>query len=126
MISTNVSNLGQNINLSKLQDTQTYFNNYYSPNITTSQNIDDAVIGFFENITETKEGAKALAGSIITTAINQGLDPMEVIAKFLEKSPNELSAYTAMFLNLNRVGTSYLGISNQPYTNKYVKRLIIA
>ena len=126
MTSTNISNLGQNINLSKLQDTPTYFNNFYSPNVTVSQNVDDAVIGFFENISESKEGARALAGSVILTAISQGLNPMEVVGRFLEKSPGELSAYTAMFLNLNRVGTSYLGITNVPYTNKYVKRLIIA
>jgi len=127
MTSTNISgNLGQQINLNTLQDTQSYFNNFYSPKLTVSQNIDDAVVAFFENITETKEGARAIAGSVILSALNQGLNAMDVIDKFSEIAPGDLSAYTAMFLNLNRVGTSYLGISNQPYTNKYVKRLIIA
>jgi hypothetical protein len=127
MISTNTSsNLAQKINLNSNQDTQSYFNNFYSPKLTVSQNIDDAVVAFFEKITETKDGAKSVAGSVILTALNQGLDAMDIISKFSQVPPGELSAYTAMFLNLNRVGTSYLGISNQPYTNKYVKRLIIA
>jgi len=126
MTSSNLSNLGQNINLNSLQDTQTYFNNFYSSKSTVSQNVDDAVVGFFENIAETKEGARAIAGSVIMTALSQGLDAMDVLKKFSEIPQGELNAYAAMFLNLNRVGTSYLGITNAPYTNKYVKRLIIA
>lgn len=39
---------------------------------------------------------------------------------------NEIDAYLTMFLNLNRVGTSLLGISNSPQTSFYVKRLILA
>jgi len=108
------------------QNAQTYFNNLSLSNLTVSQNVDDAVVAFFENITETKEGAKAIAGLVILSSLSQGLETMDVIKKFSDMPPSELSAYTAMFLNLNRVGTSYLGITNAPYTNKYVKRLIIA
>jgi hypothetical protein len=81
MTSSNLSNLGQDINLNSLQDTQTYFNNFYSPKLTVSQNVDDAVVAFFENIAETKEGARAIAGSVILTALSQGLDAMDVIKK---------------------------------------------
>lgn len=38
----------------------------------------------------------------------------------------ELDAYLTMFLNLNRVGTSLLGISNSPQVSPYVKRMILA
>ena len=38
----------------------------------------------------------------------------------------ELDAYLTMLLNLNRVGTSLLGISNSPQTSPYVKRMILA
>lgn len=38
---------------------------------------------------------------------------------------SELTAYLTMFLNLNRQGTSLLGLSNQPQTNKYVTRAIL-
>lgn len=39
---------------------------------------------------------------------------------------SELDAYLTMFLNLNRVGTSLLGISNSPTVSPYVKRTILA
>lgn len=38
----------------------------------------------------------------------------------------ELDAYLTMLLNLNRVGTSLLGISNSPQVSPYVKRMILA
>jgi hypothetical protein len=38
----------------------------------------------------------------------------------------ELDAYLVMLLNLNRVGTSLLGIGNSPQTSPYVKRMILA
>ena len=41
------------------------------------------------------------------------------------REENELSAYLTMLLNFDRVNTSLLGISNQPQTNKYIKRAIL-
>jgi len=38
----------------------------------------------------------------------------------------ELTAYLAMFLNLNRINTSMLGVSNAPMANKYIARTIIS
>lgn len=120
------SNNIDNIDLDSLKDTPTFFNNYYLPAVTVSQNIDDAVIGFFQQITDTKESAKALAGAVILTSLAQRIDPMEVLKKFSKMPKGELSSYLTMFLNLNRIGTSYLGINNAPQTNKYVARMILA
>ena len=39
---------------------------------------------------------------------------------------SELDAYLTMLLNLNRVGTSLLGLSNSPRTSKYIERTILA
>lgn len=39
---------------------------------------------------------------------------------------SELDAYLTMFLNLNRVGTSLLGLSNSPRTSPYIQRAILA
>lgn len=38
----------------------------------------------------------------------------------------ELDAYLTMLLNLNRAGTSLLGISNSPQVSPYVERMILA
>lgn len=39
---------------------------------------------------------------------------------------SELDAYLTMLLNLNRVGSSLLGLSNSPITGKYIQRTILA
>jgi hypothetical protein len=41
-------------------------------------------------------------------------------------SISEINAYLTMFLNLNRSGTSLLGLSNSPLTSKYILRTILA
>ena len=39
---------------------------------------------------------------------------------------SELDAYLTMLLNLNRAGTSLLGLNNSPRTGKYIQRTILA
>lgn len=39
---------------------------------------------------------------------------------------SELDAYLTMLLNLNRAGTSLLGLNNSPRTGKYIERTILA
>ena len=39
---------------------------------------------------------------------------------------SELDAYLTMLLNLNRAGTSLLGLNNSPRTSKYIQRAILA
>lgn len=103
-----------------------YFNNFLKPNLVIPQNVDEAVIGFFEKITQNKESAKLLAGAVIYTAQSQNLEPMDIIKQFAELPAGQLNGYLTLFLNLNRVGTSMLGISNAPKPSKYITRAIIA
>lgn len=42
-----------------------------------------------------------------------------------KKDNGALNAYLTMFLNINRVGTSLLGISNVPPVSKYISRAIL-
>jgi hypothetical protein len=106
--------------------TTTYFNNFFKNGFTVSQNVDDTVVGYFQTITGDKESGRTLAATVLYTAQSQGVDPMEIIDEFRKLKPNELTAYLTMFLNLNRVGTSLLGLSNSPQTNKYIIRAILA
>lgn len=102
----------------------TFFNNFYQPDFTVSQNVNDAILAFFEKITDNREAAKIMASSVIYTSLAQGIDPLETLEKFSTMSSEDLNSYVAMFLNLNRVGTSYLGINGRPRTGKYVARMI--
>jgi len=104
-----------------------YFNNYFiSPgNISSNQN--DAVTAFFETITNgNKESAAVLASTVTYTAMAQGIDPMSIVQQFQNLDKGQINLYLAMFLNLNRVGTSLVGLNNQPVQNKYVTRTILA
>jgi len=155
-MSTPNGNLPSNNNVSATVD---YFNNFFTAEFTVTQNVDDAVIAYFESITGNKETAKVLASTVIYTALSQGIEPMSVIEElrnlqlknkattdiqldynvrtssntdlYAKPGPkkqanlSELDAYLTMLLNLNRVSTSLLGISNQPQTNKYVQRAIL-
>ena len=203
-----------------INSTTEYFNNYYSERFTTSPGLNDAVIGYFQQITGNEETGKNLASAVIYTALSQGLEPMSRVDEFRklkagnfieQKTPidsttvistlnsydeinqnkynytvgtlfyaptkdlffttklntetellevvtalnyeaekiniattqnpqyvynyfyvtrtqekDELTPYLTVLLNYNRVGTSLLGISNQPQSNKYVQRSIRA
>ena len=119
-------NLGSiNTNPLTSLDVNSYFNNYFDFPIEVSSNIDAAIIAHFQNITETKEAAKALASAVIYTSIKQGADPMAVLDEFKQISASELSAYTALFLNLERQGTSLLGFTKPSLQNSYITRTIL-
>jgi len=102
-----------------------YFNNYFTSTLDVAGNVNDALIAFFERIADNRESAVALASAVVYTSQAQGTDPMEILNEFANMEKNKLNAYLCMFLNLNRVGTSYLGINNQPVRNKYVQRTIL-
>lgn len=106
-------------------NTTAYFNNFFSPQYTVNQNVNDAVVGYFQSVTGNKDSGTLLASSVIYTAQQQGLDIMSLLDEFRKLRPQELNAYLAMLLNLYRVETSLLGISNTPPVSKYISRAIL-
>ena len=104
-----------------------YFNNYFITPGNISSNQNDAVTAFFEQVTNgNKQSAAVLASTVIYTAMAQGIDPMSILQQFRSLKDGEINLYLAMFLNLNRVGTSLVGVNNNPVQNKYVTRTILA
>ena len=118
-----------NISTAKLEyansNTQEFFNNFFTQQYNISTDANDAVVTYFEAITDNKESAQALSASVIYTCLTQGIDTMSVLQDFAGLSQGELDAYLAMFLNLNRIPSSLLGVTNTPVTNKYVQRTFI-
>ena len=102
-----------------------YFNNLSFPAINVSQDVSDSVQNYFETITKNKLSAEILASAVIYTSMSQQLSPMEVISEFKSVAPGELNQYLAVFLNLNRIGTSILGVANSPSANEFIKRTVI-
>lgn len=115
-------NVGSNSNTSAQQ----YYNNYFNGTLNITANQNDAVNAYFQSITENTQAAEILASTVIYTAISQGINPMSIVQQFQEVPAGQLNLYLAMFLNLNRVGTSLVGINNQPVVNKYITRAILA
>jgi hypothetical protein len=72
-------NLPKNTNINS---TTEYFNNYYSERFTTSPNINDAVVGYFQSVTGDAESGTTLASTVIYTALSQGLEPMALVDEF--------------------------------------------
>lgn len=105
--------------------TDSFFNNFFNFPIEVSSNIDAAILAHFEQIADNKESARALASAVIYTAIKQGINPMSALDDFKKVPPGELNTYIALFLNFDRVGTSFLGLKNRPIQSKYVTRTIL-
>ena len=122
-VNTAVVDLSQN---KKTQQGQ-FFNNYFVAPTTVSGNQNDAVQAFFEKQTGgNKQSAAILTSTVIYTALAQGIDPMTIVQQFQSIPQGQLNLYLAMFLNLNRVGTSLVGVNNQTKQNKYITRAILA
>ena len=120
------TNLGRvDTNAISPPNTDKFFNNFFNFPIDVSSNVDAAVIAYFEQITDNKESARAMASAVIYTAIKQGINPMSALDEFKKVPLGDLNAYTALFLNFERVGTSFLGLKNQPIQNKYITRSIL-
>jgi hypothetical protein len=106
-------------------DANKYFNNFFALSFTVSPNVDAAVISYFESVADNKEAAKVLASAVMYTARTRGANPMAVLQEFMALPKGEINSYLTMFLNLQRKGTSLLGITTQPVTSKYVARAIL-
>lgn len=115
-----------NLGTSGANSTTKFFNNYFVPNIEITQNINDAILSFFEQQTNNIESAKLLLQAVIDTASAQREDPMTVLTTFQKMSTGELNAVLALYLNTSRVNTSFLGVKNTPIVNDYVRRTIIS
>jgi hypothetical protein len=91
----------------------------------TSSNKNDALVAFLHNWRGSKLAGDITAANILSIAESQNIDPISIIDEIMKLDASQLNAHLTIFLNLNRVGTSLLGISNTPTTNKYISRAIL-
>lgn len=105
-------------------DASNYFNNMFVtvPDITS--NINDAVISFFEKVTGNTASAQIMASALIYTAQAQQMDPMMILDQMRGMSDKEKNNFLNMYLNLNRVGTSYLGSRSERKNNRFLDRML--
>jgi len=89
-----------------INSTTQFFNNYFDDRFTTSPNINDAVVGYFESVTGSKASGITLASTVIYTALTQGLDPMGLVDEF-KKMPSGRKTEVKTPINTASVNTSY-------------------
>jgi hypothetical protein len=106
-------------------DTNTYFNNLYKPEFVATADQESAIQSFFEEYTGSVDSARIFTTAVIFTSLSQNLNPMSVLADFKKIEKNQLTVYLSAFLNLNRVNSSLLGVSNTPGVGIFVKRSIL-
>jgi hypothetical protein len=111
--------------LSSGNATTDYFDRFFVRTPGTSSNKNDMLVAFLQEWTGSYEAGNILAGVVLYTAETQGIDPAILIDEFQKLDKKQLNSYLTLFLNLNRVGTSLLGISNTPQTSKYISRAIL-
>ena len=158
--------------------TTTYFENLNSTTPSISPNTNDAVVGYFQQLTGDATVGATLAAAVISTAQQQNINPLDVVEQLNTLSqanqksaptyatyidPNQpdtdifvanaitggnwttgsvnyakpgpstaysnlsqVNAFLTVFLNLNRAGTSLLGLGNSPQTSPFIVRAILA
>lgn len=119
-------NQPSNLNSTGANKTTTFFNNFFIPTYTVSENTNDAILSYFQEQTGSLDSAALLAQAVINTAQQQREDPLVVLEQFQKMPKGEINAVLALYLNSTRVSTSLLGIKNAPKTNKFVARTIKA
>jgi hypothetical protein len=122
------SNLPNSVDLTPgaRKDVEQYFNNLFQPTLNVPVDAESAILSYFESVTGDKESAKNLTNAVVFTSLASGSTPMKILADFKKVPPGELNLYLATFLNLNRINTSLLGLTNQPRASVFVKRSILA
>lgn len=124
-LQNNPSNV-QAVNLQTLiGDGTKFFNNYFNKPVTISTAKDDAIVAYFEGLTGEQHSAIVLASAVIYTSSALGVDSMVVLDEFKKLDRGVLNTYLCQLLNLNRIGTSLLGVKLKSPRNKYVSRTII-
>lgn len=115
-----------NLNTNASNKTTTFFNNFFTPDYTVSENTNDAILSYFQTQTGDKQSAALLAQAVINTAQQQREDPLLILDQFKQLPQGEVNAILALYLNTTRVSTSLLGVKNIPTPNKFVSRTIKA
>ena len=124
-LKNNATNLSAVDLKSIIGDGTKFFNNYFDKPLTISSAKDDAIVAYFESITGNTKSATVLASAVIYTSSALNVDPMSVLDEFKKLDKGVLNTYLCQLLNLNRVGTSQLGVKLKTPKNKYVSRTII-
>lgn len=90
--------------------TTKYFNNFFTEDTRVGSNINDAILGYFQSITGNKETGRTLAGTVIYTALTQGIDPMSLLDEFKKLSDQTKIEQLSITQSTGAGGNVYLSV----------------
>jgi hypothetical protein len=105
-------------------ETQTFFDNYFVDDVSTSGSLYDAAVALFEKQAANRQAAESIATALLEAVRTQGLDPGEVLDLFKKITSEDINRYMVTVLNSTRKNSSFLGYRNQAGSNLFVSRTI--
>lgn len=95
------------------KETKTFFNKYYTTEISYPANEIDAVVSFFTKRGFDKTPAISVATAILQQAKNESVPVFEVLDTLTGLDSVQISAVVAQVVNLNRPITSVVGLRSE-------------
>lgn len=74
------------VNPDQTQSTTDFFNNYYAQYPSVSSATNDTVVAYFQSITGDVDAGRTLAGAVLYTATQQGIDPISIVEELKKLS----------------------------------------
>ena len=105
--------------------TQSYFENQYAATAHISEDLYNAVIGYFEFMAYGRAAAENLAAAFIDSCTYEGKDIISTLEQLKLMPEAEQTSIVLFLLNSVRTGTSLLGTPVVKTPNQYAIRQVI-
>lgn len=93
--------------------------------VAISDNTYEELVSIFERRTSNSLAVQNLVAAVIQGLEEQRVDVNQVVDSLRASSDSEIDTFLALFMNSSRIGTSFLGVSNQTSVNPYIARTIL-
>lgn len=120
------TNLPDQSNKQDLPPTQQYFNGYFEQPVRITQNDHDAILGYFQKVTQDRKAAEALTSAIVTIADQSNVSPVKLLDEVKSNNGFEVTQRVAALINATRRNTSLLGSKQSRISNPMISRNIQA
>jgi hypothetical protein len=117
-------NLPQQSSTDSSDDVKTFFNKYFTHQISFPSNQIDAVLGFFLKNGFEEQAAKSTAIVLLNQARIDNVNPMQLIDTLKSLNGAQLSQVVTEIINLYREKTSFLGYKTLNVEETYESRNI--
>lgn len=119
-----ITNLPPQSNPNSEDEVKTFFNKFFTQQISFPSNQIDAVLGFFLKNGFEEQAAKSTAIVLLNQARIDNVNPMQLVDSLKELNGVQLSQVVTEIINLYREKTSFLGYKNLSSEVTYESRNI--